>query len=357
MKKLSDFIKVPFRLFWDVTSECNFHCKHCYASAGKKLPDELTHEEMLDLVDEFGNIGIFRLFIAGGEPLMREDLWDVLRRTSEHEIPTVMNTNGYFIDEEMAKKLSQSGLDVVSISLDGSVPTTHEDFRGMKGSFERAVNAITLLNEHGVHTTVGCVLHRKNYSEIPDLIDICIECGAKLLNILRLAPVGRAALSDEFSLTFAMYEEVIQYLEQGLAGLKDKISLVSNDPIVSTWLKIQQSKKEEKEAKEKKKSNGRYCQAASFSGYVQANGDVFPCGYFPVLLGNVRKSSLKSIWASSEAEKIRELAGQLPSECVECEYLSYCHGGCRGVCYSLYQTTNARDPVCFKEFQKEREIL
>ncbi len=346
MKQLSDFIKAPFRLFWDVTTECNFRCKHCYSNAGKKLPDELNHEEALALVDELKRSGIFRLFIAGGEPLMREDLWDIFRKASENEIPTVMNTNGYLIDDEISQRLSQCNLDMITISLDGSVPATHEEFRGMKGSFKRAVDSLTLLRQHGVNATVGCVLHRKNVSEMPGLIDLCIECGVRSLNIMRIAPVGRATLSDEFSLTFPMYEEIIQSLQETYPGVKDQIALVSNDPIVSTWLGLQQPH-------EKKNPKGHYCHAASFSGYIQANGDVFPCGYFPVVLGNVRNSSLKAIWTSSEAGRIRKLTSQLPPECLECEYLAYCRGGCRGVAYTLYQRTDVKDPVCFKEFQKE----
>jgi GeoRSP system SPASM domain protein len=347
--KLSDFIKAPLRLFWDVTSQCNFQCKHCYMDGGDKLTDELTHEEAMALVDEFRDTGIFRLFIAGGEPLMREDIFDILKKVSEYEIPAVMNTNGYFIDEKTAQKLSQFDLSVVAVSLDGSTPQTHETFRGMKGSFKRALNALRFLKESGVNASAGCVLNRNNYLETPDIVNLCIECGATLLNIMRTAPVGRAASFEEFYLTFDMYTELIQQLERAYDEWKEDIALISNDPIVSTWLLLQQGVK-------KKEKKGRYCQAAGFSGYVQSNGDVLPCAYFPVLLGNVSTCSLRDIWKSSAAEKIRTLAGQLPPDCEECEYLVYCRGGCRGVCYTLYQRTDVRDPLCFKEFVGKMEI-
>lgn len=348
--KLSDFIKVPLRLFWDVTSRCNFRCKHCYMDGGDRLSDELNHNEALALVDEFKNIGIFRLFIAGGEPLMREDIFDILERVSEHGIPAVMNTNGYFIDEEMAEKLSQSNLSVVAVSLDGSRPETHDTFRGMHGSFKKAVRALRFLRESGVNASAGCVLSTNNYSEIPDIVNLCIECGATLLNIMRTAPVGRAASFEEFYLTFVMYKELIQGLERTYDDWKKDIAVISNDPLVNTWLLLQQGV-----VKNEKK--GRYCQAAGFSGYVQSNGDVLPCAYFPVTLGNMGKSSLRDIWETSAAERIRALASQLPLECLECEYLSYCNGGCRGVCYTLYQRTDVRDPLCFKEFQEKMKII
>lgn len=349
MKELSDFVKLPLRLFWEVTSECNFRCKHCYADAGKKLTDELNHEEALALVDELKNVGIFSLFIAGGEPLMRKNIFDILERLSESAISATISTNGYFIDEKMAHRLSQCNLGLVTVSLDGSTSRTHEQFRGVKGSFEKTVNALDLLREYGVNTSVGYVLHRNNYAEVPDIITLCIKHGVKLINIMRIAPVGRAASADEFSLTFAMHREIIHHLEQMYDEFKDKIAIMSDNPVISTWIMINQGKKG-------KKGKGHYCDAGKFTGYIQANGNVLPCGYLPVVLGNLRHSSLKAIWASTAAQRVRNLARQLPSECEECTYLPYCHGGCRGVCYSLYQRTDVRDPVCFKEFQEKMKF-
>ncbi len=348
MKELSDFVKLPFRLFWEVTSECNFRCKHCYADAGKKLADELNHEEALVLLDEFKRVGIFSLFIAGGEPLMRRDIFDILEKLSDSTISATISTNGYFIDEKMAQRLSQYSLGSIAVSLDGSTPRTHEQFRRVEGSFEKAVNALRLLREHDVNTSVGYVLHRENYAEVTGIIALCIEYGVKLINIMRIAPVGRAR-TGEFSLTLAMYRELIQSFEQIYAESKDKINIMSDDPVISTWLAINKGK-------EGKEGKGHYCDAGEFTGYIQANANVLPCGYFPVVLGNLRHSSLRTIWTSTAAQRVRNLARQLPSECLECEYLSHCRGGCRGVCYSLYQRTDARDPVCFKEFQERTRV-
>ena len=344
MKKLSDFVKIPLRLFWDVTSECNFRCKHCYVSAGKKLPDELTHKETLSLVDEFKRMGIFRLLIAGGEPLMRTDIFNILKRVADYEIPAVMNTNGYLIDEKTAQKLSRYELDLVTISLDGSVPRTHENFRGAKGAFKKAVDALDFLRDYNIKTSVGCVLHRANYTEIPGIIDLCIKKEVQLINIMRIVPVGRATTSEEFSLTFNMHRELIHYFEKNYDELHYKITILSNNPILNTWLKIRQAKN--------KDVKGHYCQAGGLSGYIQANGDVMPCGYFPVVLGNIRNSSLKKIWTSSKTERVRELAHQLSAECLACKYLAYCQSGCRGLCYTLYQRTDVRDPLCYREFQE-----
>lgn len=346
MKELSEFVRLPLRLFWEVTSECNFRCKHCYADAGEKLTDELNHEEVLALLDEFKTVGIFNLFIAGGEPLMRKDIFDILERLSHSGIPATMSTNGYFVDEKIAQKLSQYNLGSVAVSLDGSTPGTHEQFRRAKGSFERAVNALDLLQEHNVDTSVGYVLHRRNYAEVPSTIALCAEHGVKLINIMRIAPVGRAAPADGFSLTFAMYREFLQLLEQAFDESGCGISIITDNPLVNTWLAI---KKKEKG----RGGKGHYCDAGEFTGYIHADGNVYPCGYFPVVLGNLRHSSLKTIWTSTKAQEVRILARQLPVECSECEYLPYCRGGCRGVCFSLYERTNARDPLCFNEFQEK----
>ncbi|MBU7013505.1 MAG: radical SAM protein [Theionarchaea archaeon] len=346
MKELRDFVKLPLRLFWEVTSECNFRCKHCYADAGKRRADELNHQEALELLDEFKRIGIFDLFIAGGEPLMRKDIFDILERLSDNTISVTMSTNGSFIDEDIAERLRRCNLGLVTVSLDGSTPRTHEQFRRAEGSFEKAVQALGLLHEHHVTTSVGYVLHRENYLEVPGVIALCIEHGVRLINIMRIAPVGRAAGADGLSLTCSMYQEFLQGFEQIYEEAKNAITILSDNPVVSTWLAI----KKEREGEEVK---SHYCDAGGFTGYMQANGNVLPCGYFPVVLGNVRHSSLKAIWASTAAQRVRDLACQLPSECTECEYLSYCRGGCRGVCFSLYERTDARDPICFKEF-KER---
>jgi len=119
----------PFQVVWDVTYACNLQCKHCYATAGKPLPDELTTEEALDAIDKFNKLGVTIISFSGGEPLVRKDILELTRYASEKGIYVAIATNGTLITEKKAKEMRKSGVSYLQISLDGT-RETHDAFRG-----------------------------------------------------------------------------------------------------------------------------------------------------------------------------------------------------------------------------------
>jgi len=147
----------PFQVVWDLTYACNLKCKHCYATAGKSLSDELTTEEALELIDRLERLGVTIIAFSGGEPLVRKDVFELTRYASEKGIYTAVATNGTLITEETAKKMKESGVGYVQISLDG-VKETHEAFRGIKGCFDRTVEGIKNAVKAGLFVNVSMTL-------------------------------------------------------------------------------------------------------------------------------------------------------------------------------------------------------
>ncbi|MCD6590937.1 MAG: radical SAM protein, partial [Candidatus Aenigmarchaeota archaeon] len=129
----------PFLVVWDITCACNLKCKHCYATAGRPLPDELTTEEAKQAIDKLDRAGVPIIAFSGGEPLVRPDIFELSRYAADKGIYVAMATNGTLITKETVKKMKKSGIQFVQISLDGADAKTHDGFRGVPGAFDRTV--------------------------------------------------------------------------------------------------------------------------------------------------------------------------------------------------------------------------
>jgi MoaA/NifB/PqqE/SkfB family radical SAM enzyme len=132
-------IYAPFLVVWDFTHSCNLSCKHCYSNSGAVLEEELTTQEALDVVDQVADAGVTALAFSGGEPLSRKDFFEVSRHAVERELYVSVATNGTLLTKENVKRLKQTGVNYVEVSVDGASAKTHDEFRGVPGAFEKAV--------------------------------------------------------------------------------------------------------------------------------------------------------------------------------------------------------------------------
>jgi len=182
----------------DITYKCNFRCLHCFNSSGDHNLDfeELSDEEILSLCDDIIKFAPTVVCICGGEPLIRKDLVIsvVEKITNNTNFKTQVNmvTNGYLMTEEIAKKLKKAGIGNVQVSLDGASSTTHDWLRNKSKAFEKAVNALKLLNKAGIETGASCVPTKMNYKEIDKIIQLCKELGVKSFRMQPLMLLGKA---------------------------------------------------------------------------------------------------------------------------------------------------------------------
>lgn len=183
-------LKAPILVTFDVTTCCNLRCKYCYVRAGQKLLQELTTEQIKSVIDELAALGVFWISISGGEPLIRDDICEIVQYCVAKGFSTSITTNGTLLTAELASKLRETGVKRVQISIDSADPHPHEAMRG-EGTHEQALRGLTYLKEAGFpFIGVSCVPTKLNLKDIPHLIDWVHEhCES-----IPLRPYGRLGL-------------------------------------------------------------------------------------------------------------------------------------------------------------------
>ena len=182
-----DRSKSPVLLSVCITNRCNLKCKHCANDSRPDSDSFLSFDDMKSIVDQAGEMGVMKLTLTGGEPLLHERIFDIIDYSSEKISRLGLTTNGYILDKRTAGKIKDR-VDVVKISLDG-LQRFHDSFRG-SGSYERAINAIKMLSEYGIETRVQITLVRENRFEINELIQVLNGLGVKRITIVPVTPAA-----------------------------------------------------------------------------------------------------------------------------------------------------------------------
>lgn len=344
-------IQPPFMVSYSITTKCNLKCKHCYSSSVEQaVPDELTTEEALRLVDDLSRWGIGLLIIDGGEPLCREDLLDIVRYASSKGIRTTIGSNGTLIDDAMARKMVDVGVMAIAISVDGMDAATHDSFRGVDGAFEQTLRGIEVCRNVGLPFQLNMVVRKDNLSQLKDMLRLAIDLGANAAEVFDLVAAGRA--KDECNELVLSLEERKSAMEQ-LAEAQEDYPVVIRVPGCPMYPLILQEKNIKPrhfpaEMLRRIPYYGRGCAAGMPMGYVMvlSNGKVNPCMLLQVNLGNIREQSIMSIWENSPILiKLRQ-RDLLKGECGVCNYKLTC-SGCRGRAYEETGDMMATDPGCW----------
>ena len=314
---------VPLVMSWNVTRECNLKCSHCYINAAeKKLENELTTQEGKQLIDQICQVSSPLLILSGGEPLLRPDIYELINYGSKKGLKMGLGSNGSLIDQEAARKLKDAGIATVSISLDSHIPEQHDDFRGVEGSWDKAVQAIKALRKNNVLVQVNTTLTQQNYSQIDDIMSFAENIGVENFHLFFLVPTGRGVKLTDISAQ--KYEDMITNTFAKVARHKLNV----RPSCAPQFMRIA-------------KNMGldmrmwiRGCMAGLNYCRIYPNGDVTPCPYLPIKLGNIREKSFKEIWTNAELFKALRSTDSLKGKCGVCEYKSLC-GGCRARAYGL----------------------
>jgi radical SAM protein with 4Fe4S-binding SPASM domain len=333
-------------------------CKHCYENAGPKpAPDELTTEEAKHAIDEFVNAGVVALAFSGGEPLVRKDFFEIARYAAEKELYVSVASNGTLITKEVARKMKESGVQYVEISLDG-FEKTHDEFRGIQGAWKRTVEGIKNCVEAGLDTCVATTVTHYNLKEIPKLLEFAEkELHANRFIAFNFIPVGKGKEIVDQDLTPQEREELLDFLYSKLVDENRKIDTLSTapqyavtsykfafGPVVATHFT---NRAAIEMLKGRTKSLTEFiggCGAGRLYCGMEPNGDIEPCVFIPIKVGNIREQSLTSIWReSSVLKQIRNR--DLFKGCGECEYKYIC-GGCRARAYAYFNDLQGPDPGC-----------
>jgi radical SAM protein with 4Fe4S-binding SPASM domain len=344
----------PYQIVWDVTYACNLHCKHCYATAGKPLKDELDTYQAKHAIDIFDKAGVTILAFSGGEPLVRPDILELTKYAADKGIYVAVATNGTLITKEKANEMKKAGVEFVQISLDGAKAETHDTFRGINGAFDKTVQGIKNCVDEKFFVEVSTTSTKYNYKEIPHIIELSEKLGAEWFMAFNFIPTGRGKDIISMDLSPDEREEMLKLLWNELKTRK--INVLSTAPQFAR-VALQQ----EEEEKEKivpthfynPKLAGQLVDLAEFIGGcgagrfymgMRANGDIQPCVFFPLKIGNILKDDFEKLWIKNKV--LQDLRNKdLLKGCNTCNYRYYC-GGCRARAYSYSNDYLAPDPGC-----------
>jgi len=349
---------LPRLIAFEVTRSCNLDCIHCRAAASKgPYEGELTIEEIFRILEEIREIAQPIIILTGGEPLLREDIFEVAKKCVELSLRPVLATNGTLITEEIAKKIKDSGIARVSISLDGGTREAHDNFRKMPGAFEGAIKGIEILRKKEIPFQINTTITGLNVEELPKIHELAIKLGAVAHHIFVLVPVGRGKEISKESISPEKYEEILNwfYERRGKSNLQLKATCAP------TYYRILRERAKAEGKKVTFETFGldaltRGCLAGTGFCFISHIGMVQPCGYLEIPCGNLRKQTFKEIWENSEVfNNLRDFK-KYKGKCGKCEYIRVC-GGCRARAYEATGDYLEEEPLCIYEPRRSNRIL
>ncbi|MEM3617126.1 MAG: radical SAM protein [Candidatus Bathyarchaeia archaeon] len=377
----------PFEIVWNFTYRCNLRCKHCYEDAGAgKLPELSTDEakQAIDTLSKIAGVGLPALSFSGGEPLARKDFFE-LAAYAKKRIPYIsIASNGTLLTKDNAKKVRDVGVDYVEISIDGASSAVHDEFRGIPGAFEKAIQGVRNCVEEGIDTCIATVLHRDNLAETEKILELAKELGVRFMHF-NYIPTGRAKEHVELDLTPEQRLHVLQaigkeiitlYLQAKEEELKTGRASTTVDRFFSTCPQYASVTKELSQqighkfmveahyaAKKGVENIANFlggCGAGRLYCAVEPNGDIKPCVFFPTnkntVLGNILKDDFEKIWDNNPLLwrlRTREnletyIINGKEVGCGVCPDKYIC-GGCRARAYSYYNgNIRASDIGCIR---------
>jgi len=339
----------PFLVVWNFTNACNLRCKHCYQNASKPIPDELSTSDALKAVDKMADAGVAYIAISGGEPLMRGDFFEVAEKIRDNEIALSLATNGTLLTKENVRRLAELNCIYIQVSLDGATPQTHNSFRG-RDSFERAIKGIKNAVEHGLSVGIATTVTKHNLNEIFEIIELAERLGVDIFMHYNFIPTGRGREIAELDLSPYEREVLLKMLASQIS--RRRVSLLSTAPqysiICSQFSAVNLT---HFDVFGQKNSNLSFlsefvggCGAGRLYCALQPNGEITPCVFIPLSVGNINRDDFLEIWHNSPVfQKIRDRKSF--TGCGSCKYVNIC-GGCRARAFGYYGDIQAPDPGC-----------
>lgn len=347
MKTLPDGTPVLRLIAWEVTRSCNLACKHCRAEAHTKpYPGEFSTDEAKALIDTFPETGNPIIIFTGGEPLLRPDIFELVRHARSRDLRCVMAPNGTLITPENARLMKESGISRCSISIDGPEAESHDLFRGVPGAFEAALRGISLLKEQGIEFQINSTVTKGNLARFKDIFHLADRLGAAAWHIFLLVPMGRAAGLAEEVISAAEYEEVLNWFYD----FRKTTAMHLKATCAPHYYRVMRQRARQEGLKVTPESFGmdaltRGCLGGTGFCFISHTGQVQPCGYLELDCGNVRTTPFPEIWRSSRHFLEFRNPADYEGKCGFCEYHKVC-GGCRARAHSLTGNHLAQEPLC-----------
>lgn len=295
--------------------------------------NELSTSECLAVIDDMHALGTEMLILTGGEPLLRRDIYDIASYASAQGMWVVMGTNGVLVNDLVAGKMVECGVRGVGISIDSTQPEVHNNFRGGPNAWEHSVRALDVCRAHGLEVLVQTTVMDMNYDEVPQMLEFAREHGAWSFNLYFLVQTGRGQQINDLSVERT--ESMLRFLVEAQDQFRPMLVRAKCAP---------HFKRVAYEAGLGGMESGG-CMAGTEYCRITPGGEVTPCPYMTLTVGDLRKLSFAEIWTTAPELLALRDPEQLKGRCGACEFKELC-GGCRCRAYARFDDYLAEDPGC-----------
>ena len=344
-------------VIWNLIRRCNLTCKHCYAtSADRDFPGELDTQQVLEVMRNLKAFGVPVLILSGGEPLMRDDIFDVSRRAKEMGFYLGLSTNGTLIDQHNIGEIADVGYDSVGISIDGT-RDTHDRFRRRQGAFDEAMRGIRLCRDAGIKVGLRFTLTRDNRHDLPSLLTLMDDENIDKFYLSHLNYAGRGNKNRRDDLHHRMTREAMELMFQTcwkdvLSGRRREFVTGNNDAdgvFLLLWAQRHLPEHVDRLERMLRRWGG------NASGVNIANidnvGNVHPdTMWWNYTLGNVKYRPFSQIWMDTSDPLMAGLklrSRPVEGRCAVCSYRGICGGNTRTRAWQVSGNPWAEDPGCY----------
>ena len=363
-----NYDETPFLAIWEITQSCDLACKHCRAAAQPMAhPDELTNAQAKDLIDQIAAMHIPIFVFTGGDPMKRADVYELIEYASKKGVQVAVTPSATpLLTREAIFKMKEAGVVRLGISLDGSTPEIHDNFRGLSGAWARTIQAIEWAGEAGLPIQVHTTISRHNAHDLDNLCNLFETLNIVMWNVFFLVPVGRGQLDDllsgeEFEHVFGKIYELSQ---------RATFQVKTTEAMHYRRYRIQNKLEEKKMGHGSGHPGGHPGAVAYEPGAPTANthernmgwatrrvndgkgfmfishtGNVYPSGFLPIHAGSIKQTPLADIYREAPIFKALRDTSKLEGKCGACEFKEIC-GGSRARAYAVTGDPLAPEPCC-----------
>lgn len=342
------YADAPFLVYWELTRACDLACRHCRAEAmAERNPEELTLEEIKEILKQIKGFGRRppHLVLTGGDPLKRSDFFDLLDYADRLDLRMSVAPSGTSaLTREVFQIFKGTGVESISLSLDGPGPEKHDGFRGVPGCFDWTIQAARLAREEGLGLQINTLVTAETDGHLPEIYQVVRGLDPMRWSLFFLIPVGRGQ-----GLT-AVSPERGEAIYNWLYDLSKTVSFAVATTEAPHFRRVAFTRMKERgmswtAIRETPVGRGFGIRDGNGIMFISHNGEVYPSGFLPIVAGNVRKTNLVTIYRESEVFQQLRRTGDFRGRCGRCEFREIC-GGSRARAYGASGDPLGEDPAC-----------
>ena len=354
----ADFDKAPFTIAWEITRACAFACKHCRADAQHgRDPLELTTQEGFQLIDRLAEFGSPILIFTGGDPMMRPDLNELIAYSTEKGLRCSLTPTATSLPTvERLQKVKEAGIRRIALSLDAPSSQVHDEFRQVKGSWDRTMLILHNADKIGLSVQVNTTVSTFNHLLLPEMVPFVEEVGAVQWSVFFLVPTGRA--QAKWLITPEEHERLFNWLYD--LSVDAPFDIKATAAPMYRRVAIQRRKAEMKDGQSVTFQGAGFQYADGLHRptkgvndgngfmFISHLGEIMPSGFLPISAGDVRNDDVVDVYRNASIFRDLRDYSKLKGKCGICDFRDVC-GGQRGRAFGITGDYLETDPSCFYE--------